>query len=148
MESKRKKIKVQVGIMTHADINYPLYEHFEIPMTTVYRHGSSLSILARLTHSQRVFMDYLTEVMDKGNLVIHNEKIRSDFIFYMEKIDCGSYSHSYLRNIFQALFGYGLLVKGEKRAYWYVNPFYFSKNAESREKLLKYLISTKKLKPI
>lgn len=140
MAKRRKTIQILEGIKKDEGIRIPYYSYYDISLNHVRRYGGSLKALIELSGGERVFLDYLTEVMDSGNIVVHNEKLRNDFLFYMDKIGVDRYSHSHLRNIFMKLVKLNLLIGSGKRGGYYVNPLYFSKSDSSRELLIKRLM--------
>lgn len=145
IHQKRKKIQFMENIMTRDGINYPVYGQTTISMNCVRRFGGSLLPLSKLNGTERVYLDYLTEVMDFENKVFHNEKLRTDFIKYMGSDSETSFKDQTLRKFFKNLTETPFLISSGKRGTYFVNPVYFCKSGTNRDLLIKKLAEEKKL---
>lgn len=74
-------------------------------------------------------MDYLTEIMDENNEIRTDQKIRNDFVEYIEKESKGqvTYGDDIIKKAFTKLKSRGLLFQKE-RGLMIVNPELFIKN--------------------
>jgi hypothetical protein len=143
IHQKRKRIKYMESVITRDGINYPVYSSVVVSSNAVLRFGKSLLKLSKLNNSERLYLDYLTEVMDHQNIVFHNTKLRIDFIRYMGSEQVCTYSEAYLKKVFKSLTETEFLLSSDKRAVYHINPIYFCKASVDRERLIKDLIEKK-----
>ena len=92
--------------------------------------------LAGLAACPRDLLDYLCERMDSNNIVFSNAKVRDNFkeIIYNVSGFVTIYQDATIKRAFYALVNKNLLLKGDKRGTYIVNPLYYSKN-ENKERI-------------
>ena len=140
---KRTPIKLMTGVVTEDGVNIPVYRKAWISERYVKRHGESLVYLEPLNGSERAYLDYLTEVMDTENKIVHNHALRDGFRYYMKSKK--RYTDQYLKEIFVTLNRTPFLLFSGIRATYHVNPLYYSRSGTNRVELINMLIEKKLL---
>jgi predicted transcriptional regulator len=92
--------------------------------------------LAGLAACPRDLIDYLCERMDSNNIVFSNAKVRDNFKDIIYKVSGFEtvYQDATIKRAFHALVKKNLLIRGDKRGTYIVNPLYYSKN-ENKERI-------------
>lgn len=100
------------------------------------QYHESLPLLMRLSPCARNLLDYLTTVMDSGNIVQNNASRRRSFMSFMAS--CGIvYGDATVQNAFMELSDTGLLLHFGRGAYQ-LNPEYVMRGAATkRSKLIR-----------
>lgn len=93
-----------------------------------YKEKSQLPTLARN------LLDYLLEVMERDNVVRSLKIDRNNFNQFSKEITSIEYSDISIKKAFGELSKRRLLLKGNTRGFFYVNPLFFSKQDESHRK--------------
>tara|TARA_Y100000385_G_scaffold266876_1_gene302450 strand:+ start:3677 stop:4129 length:453 start_codon:yes stop_codon:yes gene_type:complete len=133
---KNYKIKYMTGIKHEDGITVPIYKYKSIPCRSTRRYHGSMYALAGLAACPRDLLDYLCERMDSNNIVFSNAKVRDNFkdIIYNVSGYETVYQDATIKRAFYALVNKNLLLKGDKRGTYIVNPLYYSKN-ENKERI-------------
>jgi hypothetical protein len=84
----------------------------------------------RLSRSERIFLDFITEEMDDMNLVTNSFQIRNKFNYLLHKIGQQPYSDSTIHKCFGGLTAHHLLTKQKGRGLYQVSPLFFFKGSE------------------
>ena len=138
-----KEWKVQEGI------KIPETGYKKVDNTFIKQYNNAIYLLAGLNKSARDLLDYLIRLMDNQNMVASNFKIRDDFISFVSKCTDGDimYTHNTVKKAFATLLKKELILQGEKRGLYKVNPEYFFKEG-NRERIeeISLVLSRKALK--
>lgn len=132
--------KKRVTIIDYIDGHYfnedgtvmPTIKSEAIVMNSVKRYYNCIYLLAGLRPATRNLMDFLTEEMDKDNIVYNNQIWRSKFIFFMKEITSKFgenektiiYTDQTVKDSFAQLTKTGL-INPIARGMFKVNPKYF-----------------------
>lgn len=104
----------------------------------VKRYFSSIVILMRLSRSERIFLDFITEEMDENNYITNSFQVRQRFNALLKKVGQETYSDSTLHKCFSGLAEHNLLYKMKGRGLYQVSPLFFYKGSEEeRAKLIR-----------
>ena len=133
MKKTRYK-KTRIGIDAKYNEKEDYYElvikDFEYPVTGVKRYYHSIFKFIELTGCDRIYLDWLTEVMGNDNSVYINEDEIARFISVMEKLG-QSYKASTIKQSIKRLRASDLLLKTKKASgLFHVNPIFFGKCTE------------------
>ena len=96
-------------------------------------------LMTKLSKSDRLLLDYITEVMNEDNIVANNLVVRDGFNTLLRRISYPIYSESTIHKCFSNLAKHHLIypVKG-KRGLYKVEPLYFFKGTqEDRIKMVR-----------
>jgi len=128
---KYAKKRMTVNAIVHSDdYKEGVFETFEYAMTGVKRYHHSLFRLIDLTGCDRIFLDWLTEVMGSDNSVYINEDEIKRFIATVANTGV-VYKVSSVQQSFKRLRARNLLLKTKKASgLFHVNPIFFSKSSE------------------
>lgn len=104
-----------------------------VAISSVKRYYNCLYLLAKLSPCARNLMDYLSEVMDKKNLIRSTEYDRCRFITFIDEITNGevTYGHQAVKNAYSELAEKNLLIHKQKGLYK-VNELYFFAESDSK----------------
>lgn len=104
-----------------------------VVVSSVKRYYNCLYLLAKLSPCARNLMDYLSETMDKDNLVRSSEHDRLAFIGFMSEITSEeiNYGHQVVKNAYTELADKNLLLRKHKGLYK-VNELYFFKGSDAK----------------
>ncbi len=92
----------------------------------------------KLSRSERIFLDFVSEEMDDNNLITNSFQIRDRFNFLLKKVGQDSYSDSTIHKCFNGLTEHHLLYKIKGRGLYQVSPLFFYKGSEEdRAKLIR-----------
>jgi len=92
----------------------------------------------KLSRSERIFLDYLTEEMDDDNYIMNSVQVRRKFNALLKKMGQETYSDSTLHKCFGGLTETHLLYKLKERGLYQVSPIFFYKGSEEdRAKLIR-----------
>ena len=119
----------------------PNYKSKSFTEDNVKRYQNCQHKLIKLTKVAEMFLRYLTEQMDKSNVVHITKATRVSFQNHMQK-DCGeNYKDDTIKKALGQLTKAGLVIKVGARIDYMVNPSHYFKgtNAE-RKKLLQVLV--------
>lgn len=100
------------------------------------RYHIGFHILAQLTNTQRLLLDYLCEEMDEENIVTNSMQIKGSFNDLLEKVGLDTYSSNYINKMFNSLCQRGALLKTEGRSKYMINPYMFFKGSEEKRKII------------
>jgi len=142
--AKGLSIKYIKGYKQEGDIKYPEYDYKTVTINHTKRYHNCLMLLAGLTGCARDLLDYLTENMDKDNMVANTKATREKFIetisnLTIKEIPPTNYKDDTVSKAFQRLADKGLLVSKGRSSYQ-VDPTFFMKNDDSRRSILLKLI--------
>jgi|GEM_PF-1984498 len=128
---KYAKKRVAVSTIVHSDEYMEvIIENFEYPLTGVKRYHHSLFPLVELTACERIFLDWLTEVMGSDNSVYINEDEIRRFIATIAHTGV-VYKVSTVRQAVKGLRATGMLLKIKKASGLFnVNPYFYYKGSE------------------
>ncbi|UJP64014.1 hypothetical protein [Mongoliitalea daihaiensis] len=148
MKGRSKKITYVSGVSTHDGINWPMREDITVSMRYVMRFGRSLALTAVLTKTENLFLMFLTEEMGEDNLFKYSAELREKFTLYMSSVlnKEQPFSERTMKNCLERLKEEKALISAGKRGWYYVNPIYFAKCLNERERLIKKLAEKKLLK--
>jgi hypothetical protein len=147
----KKSIKVSYVAKWLTDKNgkkLPIYKSKSFTEDNVKRYQNCQHKLIKLTKVAEMYLRYLTEHMDKANVVHITKGTRVAFKNHMEK-DCGeNYKDDTIKKALGQLTKAGLVIKMGARIDYMVNPSHHFKgtNAE-RKKLLQVLVKEWELNP-
>lgn len=103
----------------------------------------------RLSKSERIFLDFVTEEMDDQNLITNSLQIRNKFNQLLNKIGQEEYSDSTIHRCFANLTKNHLLIKLQGRGLYQISPvFFFKGSEEQRAKVLRKLLEAINKEPI
>jgi hypothetical protein len=92
----------------------------------------------KLSRSERIFLDFITEEMDDDNLITNSVQIRDKFNQLLLKIGQDQYSNSTIHKCFSGLAEHHLLNKKKGRGLYQVSPLFFYKGSEEdRAKIIR-----------
>ena len=120
--------------------NLELLRHTSVMIETefVKKFHNSILLTMRLSRSERVLLDFLTEEMDDANYISNSVHLKKRFNDLLVKIGQKKYTKGTINRCFNALCDYELLIKEEERSLYQVNPLFFFKGTqEDREKLIR-----------
>ncbi len=120
--------------------NLELLRHASVQIETsfVKRYFSSILLLMKLSRSERIFLDFITEEMDDNNLITNSQQIRDKFNALLLKIGQDQYSNSTIHKCFSGLADNHLLNKKKGRGLYQVSPLFFFKGSEEdRAKIIR-----------
>lgn len=134
--------RVAVGSVVHKDGYIEVtFDNLKYSMTSVKRYFHTIFTLTELTACERVFLDWLTEVMGADNSVYINDYEIQRFISTMARTGV-IYKSSTIRQAVKGLRATGLLFKTTKSSgLFHVNPIFFAKGDEkTREKNIRAIM--------
>lgn len=150
----KKKIYYRANdVVRSHNIGYDLMNRRSVEIVDSYvkRYKNCIFLLAKLSKTERLFLDYLTEIMDENNYVANNKATREGFNRFMRKLNLEEYKESTIHKCFSRLCKENLITayKG-KRGMYQVSPYYFySDNPNSgREKLIREMLEEPHKEPI
>lgn len=104
----------------------------------VKRYFASFLLLMKLSRSERIFLDFITEEMDDNNYITNSYQIRDKFNYLVRKLGQEEYSDSTIHKCFNGLTKHHLLNKRKGRGLYQVSPLFFFKGSEEdRAKLIR-----------
>lgn len=104
----------------------------------VKRYFASRVLLIKLSRSERIFLDFITEEMDDDNFISNSPQIRNKFNDMLSSIGQDKYSTSTIHKCFGGLVEHNLITKMKVRGLFQVSPLFFYKGSEeAREKLIR-----------
>ena len=124
---------MRMDVIVHSDgYKEGVMRDFEYPMTAVKRYHHSIFKLINLTGCDRVFLDWLTEVMGADNSVYINDDEINRFIATLATSGT-VYKLSSIKQTVKRLRSLGLLLKTKKASgLFHVCPLFYSKSSESK----------------
>ena len=128
MDRKIKRIDYIDGHKVDGDILVPVLKYEEIMMTGTKRFHNCLYLILGLGRLERVLMDWVSEEMDKDNMVRNDFYNRKNFIDFISNIEMDGKKNTYIdssvNTAFSMLQKSGLLISVSKGVYK-VNPKYY-----------------------
>lgn len=92
----------------------------------------------RLSKSERIFLDFITEEMDDQNLITNGFQTRNKFNNLLRKLGQDEYTDSTIHKCFSGLANQHLITKRKGRGLYQVSPLFFFKGSEEeRVKLIR-----------
>lgn len=92
----------------------------------------------RLSRSERIFLDFITEEMDENNYITNSLQIRNKFNAIFSRAGQTPFSDKTVQRCFTGLLGAEILRKSKGRGLYQVNPLFYFKGAEiERQKLIR-----------
>lgn len=120
-----------------------------VEATFTKRYHNSLLLLMKLTRSERIFLDFITEEMDEHNYITNSPQIRNKFNLLLRKMGQDEYATSTIHKCFSSLCKSELLLAAPGRGSYQVSPvFFFRGTEEQREKVLREILERIKREPI
>lgn len=130
-KEKTKKVRVAVDAKWVGDSYEVEFNDLQIPLDGVKRYHHTLFKLFGLTTCERIFLDYLTEIMRIDNSVYINEDEVLRFINVIGKGTGMTYQRGTVWNAFKSLRANNFLLKTKKSSgLYHINPIFFSKSGE------------------
>lgn len=103
----------------------------------------------KLSRSERIFLDFITEEMDDDNYITNSIQIRQRFNSLLKKVGQDTYSDSTIHKCFTGLAKHNLITKMKGRGLYQVSPIFFYKGSEEeREKLIRKNLELLNKEPI
>jgi hypothetical protein len=103
----------------------------------------------RLSRSERIFLDFITEEMDDHNFITNSALTRNKFNTLLKKIGQDFYSDSTIHRCFSNLAKHHLISKVKGRGLYQVSPvFFFKGSEEQRAKVLRAILERINKEPI
>lgn len=103
----------------------------------------------KLSRSERIFLDFITEEMDDDNYITNSIQIRQRFNALLKKVGQDTYSDSTIHKCFSGLTKHNLITKMKGRGLYQVSPIFFYKGSEEdREKLIRKNLELLNKEPI
>lgn len=103
----------------------------------------------KLSKSERIFLDFITEEMDENNFITNCVQTRDKFNSLLRKVGQESYSESTIHRCFKGLIENNLINKANARGLYQISPlFYFKGSEEKRAKVLRKILELVSQKPI
>ena len=100
-------------------------------MDCVRRYYTSLHISEKLSRAERIMLEFITEKMDKRNIIMNNAQTHRKFNKLAKKLGLRPYSKSTIHKCFSSLAKQTLIYKvNGKRGMYKVNPLYYYKGSE------------------
>jgi hypothetical protein len=113
------------------------------------RYHNSLLSLMKLSRSERIFLDFITEEMDDDNFITNCSQVRNKFNFLLKKIGQDTYSDTTIHRCFANLTTHHLLLKVKGRGLYQVSPVFFYRGTEEkRAKTLRKILELIMKEPI
>ncbi|MFH6944619.1 hypothetical protein [Flavobacterium sp. FlaQc-50] len=113
------------------------------------RYYNSLPLLMRLSKSERIFLDFVTEEMDDYNYISNSALTRNKFNGLLKKIGQDTYSETTIHRCFSNLAKHHLISKVKGRGLYQVSPvFFFRGSEEQRAKVLREILERINKEPI
>jgi hypothetical protein len=130
----KQRLCVKANVVDNGEYIEVTMADLEYPMTGVKRYYHTLFRLLQLTGCDRIYLDWLTEVMGTDNSVYINDDEMLRFITSVSEMGV-EYKVSTVKQAFKRLRARNLLLKTKKASgLFHVNPIFFSKGTE-RERL-------------
>jgi hypothetical protein len=104
----------------------------QVEASFVKRYFWSSHLLMRLSRSERIFLDFITEEMDENNYITNCKLTRNRFNNLLKKIGQKPYSDSTINKCFLGLVDSNLIVKQKNRGLYQVSPLFFFKGTEEK----------------
>ena len=125
------------------------FSSVSVEATFTKRYHNSLLLLMKLSRSERIFLDYITEEMDEYNFITNSLQIRNKFNALLRKMGQEEYSTSTIHRCFSNLAKSELILNCKGRGSYQVSPvFFFRGSEEQREKVLREILERIKREPI
>lgn len=103
----------------------------------------------RLSKSERIFLDFITEEMDDHNFITNCALIRNKFNGLLKKVGQEFYSDSTIHRCFSNLAKHHLISKVKGRGLYQISPvFFFKGSEEQRAKVLRAILEKINKEPI
>lgn len=103
----------------------------------------------KLSRSERIFLDFISEEMDDNNLITNCFQVRERFNSLLKKVGQDEYSDSTIHKCFSGLTEHHLLHKMKGRGLYQVSPLFFYKGSEEdRAKLIRKKLELINKEPI
>lgn len=103
----------------------------------------------KLSKSERIFLDFITEEMDDHNFITNSSQVRDKFNSLLSKIGQEIYSDTTIHRCFANLTKSHLISKMKGRGLYQVSPvFFFRGSEEQRAKVLRNILEAINKEPI
>jgi hypothetical protein len=120
-----------------------------VEATFTKRYHNSLLLLMKLSRSERIFLDFITEEMDDDNYITNSVQVRGRFNMLLKKIGQDQYSDTTIHRCFAGLTKNNLILKIQGRGAYQVSPvFFFRGSEEDRAKVLRKILEKINKEPI
>jgi len=125
-----KSLAANLELLRHTSI--------KIPTDHTKRYYGSLVLLMRLSRSERIFLDFITEEMDEKNYITNSIQIRTKFNAIFIRAGQKAFSDKTIHRCFAGLLTAELVLKSKGRGLYQVNPlFYFRGTEIERKKVMR-----------
>lgn len=112
-----------------------------VESTFTKRYHNSLLLMMKLSRSERIFLDYITEEMDDDNFITNSRQVRLKFNALLKQIGQDTYSDSTIHRCFSNLTKTQLLIKTKGRGLYQISPVFFYRGSEEqRAKTLRAIL--------
>ena len=109
--------------------------------SSVKRYGNNLYLLSKLTKTERLILDYVTENASSENDFDSNIRYRKRITLFFEKNCKTLIKDSAIKHSFRTLKKLGILIAFKSRGSYCINPnFYFPGSDKKRRELLKSML--------
>jgi hypothetical protein len=113
------------------------------------RYHNSLLSLMKLSRSERILLDFITEEMDDHNFITNSKQNRDKFNKLLKKIGQETYSDTTIHRCFANLAKHDLISNCKGRGLYQVSPvFFFRGSEEERTKVLREILERINKQPI
>lgn len=113
------------------------------------RYFNSLLLLMKLSRSERIFLDFITEEMDNHNFITNSIQVRDKFNALLHKIGQETYSNTTIHRCFSNLAKNNFILKCKGRGLYQISPvFFFKGSEEDRAKVLRAILEKINKEPI
>lgn len=103
----------------------------------------------KLSRSERIFLDFITEEMDDDNFITNSIQVRDKFNALLKKIGQSEYSDTTIHRCFANLVKCDLIAKTKGRGCYQISPiFFFRGSEEQRSKVLRVILEKINKEPI
>lgn len=144
MGSHKKILRYATGIdkeRSEEDVTLLTFRSVKIETASVKHYSNHLHILAELSGTNRLVLDFILQEMDSNNYIANNSSFKKNFRRTIEQLGVErDYSSSTINNAFGNLKKIFVLLKESDlgRGLYRVNPLYFWKGTErSRLELIR-----------
>jgi aromatic ring-opening dioxygenase LigB subunit len=96
-------------------------------MAIITQYHNSFHLISQLSKNERLFLDYLFEIMDKENLVTNDYRTKKNYNKFLLTFDLNPIALSSINKTFSALAKSKLAIPISRGVYQ-INPLYFFKS--------------------
>ena len=135
MANQKLIVKFKLGYKGEGDTFLPVYSSKKINKTPIKNYGNCMHHLINLSSFERVYLDYLCEVMEEKTNIVHIDTLtKQSFLDKFELSTAEKRSMELLKKAVEKLKNNFLIIKLKSRGVYFVNPRYFYKSSEESRK--------------